>query len=79
MSASLIGHCCHAPCFLAFVVNTVWVTLFYVVGLVMVTGWHRHWPSGYQHSIPGSGKGYEAYETNIAGLCLARCNLLDDG
>jgi len=33
MSASLIGHHCQAPCFLAFVVITAWVTLLYVVGL----------------------------------------------
>ena len=65
--------------FPAYVVGTAWITLLYVVGLAECAGCHKHWSGGYQHSMPGSGKGYEEYETNIARLCLARCNLLDDG
>ena len=35
--------------------------------------------AGYQQSIAGPGKGYEAYETNLARLRLIRRDLLNDG
>jgi len=43
MSASLIGHCCKAPCFLALVVSTTWITLLYVFGLAIGAVRHKHW------------------------------------